>query len=136
MYEVRQAQQNTKHVLTPLLVSRAHEPLSFMQVDSSHIKHPHNHALAIGPHLPPHPRFGDCDVKRVLIDTRSSVYILFFDALLKMELLVSTLCTIHTPLVGFTGQSFIPKWTINLPLTLGKGHKYVTKNAEFMILDV
>lgn len=107
IYEVRSSQVQKKRAPHP-----QGEALIFTKTDWAHVFQPHDNGLVVMLYI------GEFDIKWVLIDTGNFVNILLYDAILRMDLLVSSLYTIHTPLVGFTGQSIVPKGTITLPLTL------------------
>lgn len=105
------------------------DALTFSDANSAHVSHPHDDALVIAL------RIGEFNIKRVLINTCTSPDILFYDAFSQDEAVHLILAQVHTPLVGFIGQSIIPKGTITLPLTLGKGDQYISK-VEFMVVGV
>ncbi|VFQ82001.1 unnamed protein product [Cuscuta campestris] len=57
----------------------------------------------------------------VLVDTGSSVNVLYLDAFKKLKLDKSMLRPLQTPLSGFTGASIEAEGQITLPVTLGPG---------------
>ncbi|VFR02536.1 unnamed protein product [Cuscuta campestris] len=76
------------------------------------------------------------DVARVLVDTGSSVNVLYSDAFKKLKLDRSMLRPLQTPLSGFTGASIEAEGQITLPVTLGSGNKTLTKQMRFVVVDI
>ncbi|VFQ79434.1 unnamed protein product [Cuscuta campestris] len=76
------------------------------------------------------------DVARVLVDTGSSVNVLYLDAFKKLKLDRSMLRPLQTPLSGFTGASIEAEGQITLPVTLGSGNKTVTKQMRFVVVNI
>ncbi|KAL0444969.1 UNVERIFIED_CONTAM: hypothetical protein Slati_2219600 [Sesamum latifolium] len=70
-------------------------------------------------------------VHKVLVDNGSSVDILFMDMLRKMEIEVTSLQPVSTPLVGFGGSEVIPLETIDLPVSIGTEPKRKTMMVKF-----
>ncbi|KAL5756475.1 hypothetical protein ACOSQ2_021221 [Xanthoceras sorbifolium] len=77
----------------------------------------------------------DCLVVRVMVDTGSSVDILFKDALDKFNLKSVMLNNCTSPLYGFTGDSVIPMGTIILPVTLGQPPAQIKWFTKFLVVD-
>ncbi|XP_019178823.1 PREDICTED: uncharacterized protein LOC109173956 [Ipomoea nil] len=59
------------------------------------------------------------DVQRVMVDTGSSVNVLYMDVFQKLKLEPIELTPIGTPLSGFTGDTIHPEGKITLPVEIG-----------------
>ena len=74
-------------------------------------------------------------VARTLVDTSSSVDIIF-KSVLDQLLIESPKITLYaTPLIGFAGDMVIPKGIITLPVALGKLPHRVVHMIDFLIVD-
>ncbi|VFQ62952.1 unnamed protein product [Cuscuta campestris] len=76
------------------------------------------------------------DVGRVLVDTGSSVNVLYLETFKKLKLDRSQLEPLQTPLSGFTGATIEAEGTITLPVELGTGSKVVSKRMKFVVVDI
>ncbi|VFQ77367.1 unnamed protein product [Cuscuta campestris] len=76
------------------------------------------------------------DVARVLVDTGSSVNILYLETFQKLRLCRTQLEPLKTPLSGFTGDTVEAKGSIVLPVELGSGEKTVWKKMRFIVVDI
>ena len=76
------------------------------------------------------------DVKRILVDNRSSTDILYYDAFQKMKLACSQLQSISTSLVRFTRSSVPVEGAINLPITIGTGSQQRIVKLTFLVVKV
>ncbi|VFQ69026.1 unnamed protein product [Cuscuta campestris] len=106
------------------------EPITFTDRDLPRTGGDHNDPLVISMDI------NGADVARVLVDTRSSVNVLYLDAFKKLKLDRSMLRPLQTPLSGFTGASIEAEGQITLPVTLGSGNKTVTKQMRFVVVDI
>ncbi|XP_024006512.1 uncharacterized protein LOC112083023 [Eutrema salsugineum] len=93
--------------------------ISFAEEETAGIDRPHNDPLVIELTIRDH------DVARVLIDTGSSVNIIFREIIRRMGIDLSEVEAIPKPLTGFSGE------TIRLPVVAGG----VTKIVEFCVTD-
>ncbi|VFQ61311.1 unnamed protein product [Cuscuta campestris] len=91
------------------------EPITFTDRDLPRTGGDHNDPLVITMDI------NGADVARVLVDTGSSVNVLYLDAFKKLKLDRSMLRPLQTPLSGFTGASIEAEGQITLPVTLGSG---------------
>ncbi|KAL5743903.1 hypothetical protein ACOSQ2_027019 [Xanthoceras sorbifolium] len=71
----------------------------------------------------------------ILIDTGSSMDILYKDALDRLGLSPVKLQPLQTPLYGFSGSITIPLGMITLPVTVGEEPEQVTKMVVFVVVD-
>ncbi|VFR02922.1 unnamed protein product [Cuscuta campestris] len=106
------------------------EPITFTDRDLPRTEGDHNDPLVITMDI------NEADVARVLVDTGSSVNVLYLDAFKKLKLDRSKLRPLQTPLSGFTGASIEAEGQITLPVTLGSGNKIVTKQMRFVVVDI
>ncbi|KAG7533327.1 Integrase catalytic core [Arabidopsis thaliana x Arabidopsis arenosa] len=86
---------------------------------------PHDDALVIRIDV------GNCELSRIMVDTRSSVDVLFYDVFKKMGHLDSELQGKKIPLTGFSGETTFSLGTIQLP-TIARG---VRKLTNFIVVD-
>ncbi|VFQ91465.1 unnamed protein product [Cuscuta campestris] len=89
------------------------EPITFTDRDLPRTGGDHNDPLVITMDI------NGADVARVLVDTGSSVNVLYIDAFKKLNLDRSMLRPLQTPLSGFTRASIEAEGQITLPVTLG-----------------
>ncbi|GAA0159601.1 hypothetical protein LIER_16339 [Lithospermum erythrorhizon] len=72
----------------------------------------------------------------MLVDTGSSVDILYLRAYDKPGLARKHLKQVATPLIGFTGHSIHPMGIADLDVMVGKGSRIVTVRAYFTVVDI
>ncbi|VFR01048.1 unnamed protein product [Cuscuta campestris] len=106
------------------------EPITFTDRDLPRTGGDHNDPLVITMDI------NGADVARVLVDTGSSVNVLYLDAFKKLKLDRSMLRPLQTPLSSFTGASIEAEGQITLPVTLGSGNRTVTKQMRFLVVDI
>jgi len=97
-------------------------PLTFTSEDLFGVDLPHNDPLVIELHI------GESEVTRILIDTGSSVNVVFKDVLQKMKVHDRHIKPSVRPLTGFDGNTMMTNGTIKLPIYLGGAatwHKFV-----------
>ena len=99
----------------------------FSPADAQGLHMPHADPLVI------HMQIGTKRVRRVLVDTGSSVDILYWEAFEQLGIFPSTLKPYLGKLVGFSGHEVDVAGTIELLLTLGEGP---TRRAEFVEFTV
>ena len=71
-----------------------------------------------------------------MIDTGSSMDIIFKDALDRCQLRQPCFYSCTTPLYGFTGDSLMPVGSIILPVAIGEPPKQVNNMVEFVVVDI
>ncbi|VFQ61401.1 unnamed protein product [Cuscuta campestris] len=106
------------------------EPITFTDRDLPRTGGDHNDPLVITMDI------NGADVARVLVDTGSSVNVLYLDAFKKLKLDRSKLRPLQIPLSRFTGASIEAEGQITLPVTMGSGNRTVTKQMRFVVVDI
>ncbi|VFQ68476.1 unnamed protein product [Cuscuta campestris] len=110
--------------------SAAREPITFTDRDLPPTGEDHNDPLVITMDI------DGVDVARVLVDTGSSVNILYLETFQKLRLCRTQLEPLKTPLSGFTGDTVEAEGSIVLPVELGSGEKTVWKRMRFIVVDI
>ncbi|GAA0166162.1 hypothetical protein LIER_21383 [Lithospermum erythrorhizon] len=72
----------------------------------------------------------------MLVDTGSSVDILYIITFDKLQLPRSIIQLLSTPLTGFTGHSINAMGVVPLDFTVGSGSKVTTIRAQFTVVDI
>ncbi|VFQ91982.1 unnamed protein product [Cuscuta campestris] len=106
------------------------EPIVFTDRDLPPTGEDHNDPLVITMDI------NGVDVARVLVDTGSSVNILYLETFQKHRLCRTQLEPLKTPLSGFTGDIVEAEGSIVLPVELGSGEKTVWKKMRFIVVDI
>ncbi|VFQ67532.1 unnamed protein product, partial [Cuscuta campestris] len=106
------------------------EPIVFTDRDLLAIDEDHNDPLVITMDI------NGLDIARVLIDTGSSVNILYMETFQKLRLCRTQLEPLKTPLSGFTGDTVEAEGSIVIPIELGSGDKTVWKKMRFIVVDI
>ena len=75
------------------------------------------------------------NIHRILVDNKSSIDILYFQAFERMGLKVSDLKPSLNLVYGFTGDSVIPLGVISLSMTLGEYPRQSCVMADFLVID-
>ena len=74
-------------------------------------------------------------VRRVLVDSGSSMNILFKSTFDQMKISMKDVSACQTKIQGFTDEPKQPVGTIELPIELGEGDRRVTLIQTFVIVD-
>ncbi|VFQ67978.1 unnamed protein product [Cuscuta campestris] len=106
------------------------EPIVFTDRDLPPTGEDHNDPLVITMDI------NGVDVARVLVDTGSSVNILYLATFQKLRLCRTQLEPLKTPLSGFTGDTVEAEGSIVLSVELGSGEKTVWKKMRFIVVDI
>ncbi|VFQ77910.1 unnamed protein product [Cuscuta campestris] len=106
------------------------EPIVFTDRDLPPTGEDHNDPLVVTMDI------NGVDVARVLVDTGSSVNILYLETFQKLRLCRTQLEPLKTPLSGFTGDTVEAEGSIVLPVELGSGEKTVWKRMRFIVVDI
>ncbi|KAH9768804.1 Uridine monophosphate kinase [Citrus sinensis] len=104
-------------------------PILFIEKEAEGISYPHDDALVITL------KVATGKVARTLVDTSSSVDIIFKSALDQLLIESPKITPYATPLIGFAGDMIIPKGIITLPVTLSKIPHRVVHMIDFLIVD-
>ncbi|VFQ98350.1 unnamed protein product [Cuscuta campestris] len=116
--------------LDPRRKQTRREPITFTDRDLPATGEDHNDPLAITMDM------GGVDVSRVLVDTGSSVNVLYLEAFEKLKRCRTRLEPLKTPLSGFTGDSVEAEGSILLTCELGTGDKIVQKQMRFVVVNI
>ncbi|GAA0161973.1 hypothetical protein LIER_18168 [Lithospermum erythrorhizon] len=106
------------------------DPVIFTNEELIGIEFPHDDPLVIAPII------ANFVVKRMLVDTGSSVDILYIGTFDKLQLQRSIIQPLSTPLTGFTGHSIRAMGIASLDLTMGTGLTSITIRTQFTIVDI
>ncbi|KAK0584600.1 hypothetical protein LWI29_015951 [Acer saccharum] len=101
----------------------------FTEDDAYNTVQPHHDPMVITVQI------ANCRVHRILVDTGSSVDILFKGALKKLNLKNPCYNSCTTPLYGFTGDSVMPIGTHILPVIIGEAPLQQNIMTEFIVVD-
>ncbi|XP_031096908.1 uncharacterized protein LOC116001158 [Ipomoea triloba] len=76
------------------------------------------------------------EVRRVMVDTGSSVNVLYLEAFRNLKVDSSTLKPVRTPLSGFTGDLIHPEGTVVLPVEVGIYPQVLKVAMEFIVVNL
>ncbi|KAG7594095.1 Ribonuclease H-like superfamily [Arabidopsis thaliana x Arabidopsis arenosa] len=99
--------------------------VTFSESETSQLDKPHDDALVITLDI------AHCEVSRVLIDTGSSVDLIFLDTLTRMGISKQSIKGPPSPLVSFTSETSMSVGTIVLPISA----EGIVKMVEFTVFD-
>ncbi|KAG7527760.1 hypothetical protein ISN44_Un269g000010, partial [Arabidopsis suecica] len=99
--------------------------ISFDEEETCHLERPHDDALVITLDV------ANFEVSRILVDTGSSVDLIFLGTLERMGISRADIVGPPTPLVAFTSESAMSLGTIKLPVLA----KNVSKIVDFVVFD-
>ncbi|KAL0313315.1 UNVERIFIED_CONTAM: hypothetical protein Sradi_5730800, partial [Sesamum radiatum] len=74
-------------------------------------------------------------VKKILIDSKISVDVLFHGAFSQMEVDNERLTPVNTSLTSFSGDVVEPLGEVSLPVSLGSYPRRATKFIKFLVVD-
>ncbi|KAG7559308.1 Ribonuclease H domain [Arabidopsis thaliana x Arabidopsis arenosa] len=104
---------------------RPNDVVTFKESETNGLDMPHNDPLVITLAV------GDHDVCRVLIDTGSTIDVIFRETLRQMNIDMSQITPTPRPVLGFSGETLMTLGTIQLPVRAGG----VTKIVNFSVTD-
>ncbi|GFY88776.1 hypothetical protein Acr_06g0007160 [Actinidia rufa] len=107
-------------------VEAERECITFSRADLERVQHPHSDPLVV------QLRIGGYDVKRILVDTGSSVEVMYYDLFKQLKLPQDQLKLARAPLVGFNAQAHWPLGTVSLKTRAGS-QELIT---EFVVVDI
>ncbi|VFQ68886.1 unnamed protein product [Cuscuta campestris] len=116
--------------LDPRQKQTRREPITFTDRDLHATEEDHNDPLVITMEM------GGVDVSRVLVDTGSSVNVLYLEAFEKLKLCRTRLEPLKTPLSGFTRDSVEAEGSILLTCELGTGDKVIQNQTRFVVVNI
>ncbi|KAF8088727.1 hypothetical protein N665_0532s0086 [Sinapis alba] len=99
--------------------------ISFTEEDTKGLDKPHNDPLVV------ELRIGDCEVTRVLVDTGSSVDLIFSKTLQRMDVKDYELKPCKRPLTSFARDTTMTIGTVKLPVYVAR----ITKIVKFVVID-
>ncbi|VFQ69826.1 unnamed protein product [Cuscuta campestris] len=114
----------------PLPKRKKKEPLIFTDEDYPPVLSPHRDALVIKVEI------NNVVVHRTLVDTGSSVNVMYSNTFKELGLSRSDLKPIHTPLSGFTGDTIEAEGTTTVRAGVGDGTHRLWINMEFMVVQL
>ena len=103
--------------------------ITFKKSDANLVHHPHCDALVIKAMM------ANKNVYRILVDNRSSVVILYYQAFQRMGLRDNDLRPSPNPIYGFTRDFVVPVGVITLPLIVGEYPRESCVMADFLVID-
>ncbi|VFR03228.1 unnamed protein product [Cuscuta campestris] len=106
------------------------ESIIFSNADLPEIGVPHRDALVITIDIM------DLLIHKTLVDTGSSVNIMYMDTYKALGLTRDELLPIMTPLTGFTGDSIEPDGVITLPVEIGDTKATKKLDMEFVVVGI
>ncbi|CAL9026650.1 unnamed protein product, partial [Prunus brigantina] len=105
------------------------EPITFSEEDEEGIIYPHDDPMIIRADI------ADYDVGRVLIDTGSSVNVIFADAFKGLGVADGMVNRQITPLLSFSGDLVQPVGSVSLPIAFGVAPRKTMTYDQFLIVD-
>ncbi|VFQ90237.1 unnamed protein product [Cuscuta campestris] len=106
------------------------EPIVFSNADLPEMGVPHRDALVITIDIM------DLLIHKTLVDTGSSVNVMYMDTYKALGLMRHELLPIKTPLTGFTGHSIEPEGVITLPVEVGDTKATRKLDMEFVVVGI
>lgn len=100
--------------------------ISFTNADYEGVRTPHDDTLVISSQI------ANCIMKRMMVDTGSSVYILSLSAFKELQIDLQRLRLSESNVMGFTGSSV---GIISLSMTLGEEPHKATKMVDFLVVN-
>ncbi|XP_052202690.1 uncharacterized protein LOC127808243 [Diospyros lotus] len=107
----------------------AMKEITFSEDDARDVHWPHNDALVIRAHI------GNMEVRRIMVDTGSSVNVMYRACFDQMGLGPKQLSPSPELLYGLTGDAVVPIGRVKLPFTVGSPGREAMAMAEFLIID-
>ncbi|CAL8990440.1 unnamed protein product, partial [Prunus brigantina] len=104
-------------------------PITFCEEEEHGVILPHDDPLIIRADI------SNFDVGRILVDTGSSVSVMFADAFRELQVPGHLLDRSVTPLVSFSGDIVQPIGSIHLPISIGSAPQRATVTTPFLIVD-
>ncbi|GFS33863.1 hypothetical protein Acr_00g0030950 [Actinidia rufa] len=102
------------------------ECVTFSRADLERVQHPHSDPLVV------QLRIGGYDVKRIIVDTESSVEVMYYDLFKQLKIPQDQLKPARALLVGFNAQAHWPLGTVSLKTRAGSQELM----TEFVVVDI
>ncbi|GFZ01188.1 hypothetical protein Acr_14g0008230 [Actinidia rufa] len=123
MHEVLSVQAPPKKIKT---AETERDYVTFSRAELERVQHPHSDPLVV------QLRIGGYDVKRILVDTGSSVEVMYYDLFKQLKIPQEQLKPARAPLVGFNAQAHWPLGTVSLKTRAGSQELM----TEFVVVDI
>ncbi|CAL8999641.1 unnamed protein product, partial [Prunus brigantina] len=104
-------------------------PITFCEEEERGVILPHDDPIIIRADI------SNFDVGRILVDTSSSVSVMFAGAFNELQVPSHLLDRSITPLVSFSGEVVQPIGSIHLPISIGSTPQRRTITTPFLIID-
>ncbi|CAL9018622.1 unnamed protein product, partial [Prunus brigantina] len=104
-------------------------PITFCEEEERGVILPHDDPIIIRADI------SNFDVGRILVDTGSSVSVMFAEAFNELQVPSHLLDRSITPLVSFSGEVVQPIGSIHLPISIGAAPQRRTITTPFLIID-
>ncbi|KAM1638610.1 hypothetical protein COP1_008595 [Malus domestica] len=105
------------------------DPIYFYLEEERGIIYPHNDPLIVKAHI------ANFEVRRILVDTRASVNIMFAEAFRALNVAEHLLNRSISHLISFSGDIMQPLGSIYLPFTIGTGPYIATITINFLVVN-
>lgn len=102
----------------------------FRGKDAPRLASPHNDPLVV------EMKIVNAVVRRILVDTGSSVDIITWECLQKLSHQGREVVPITNPVLGFGGQEELPTRTVRLPVRFGDKTRFRSQEIDFLVVDV
>ncbi|CAL8992900.1 unnamed protein product [Prunus brigantina] len=110
-------------------INQGRAPITFCEEEERGVILPHDDPIIIRADI------SNCDVGRILVDTGSSVSVMFAEAFNELQVPSHLLNRSITPLVSFSGEVVQPIGSIHLPISIGAAPQRRTITTPFLIID-
>ncbi|GKV14687.1 hypothetical protein SLEP1_g25519 [Rubroshorea leprosula] len=106
------------------------QPITFTSADFDTVVTPHNDPLVTSVTI------NNCEVQRVLVDTRSAPDIMYFHCFESLWLDPALLQQYDGPIYGFNNQPVPVEGVLTMNVAFGSGQSYVTPSVRFLVVKM